>query len=358
MIVQVKYFSIIVLVIFTVSCKGQFGKKSVEALGNKTIEPLEYSAGDVVKSAYLDQSGNMWFATTNEGVFRYDGKSFLNISIDDGLCSNTVDAIIEDESGLMWFGTAKGLCSYDGVNFVNIPLPKEEIQSVSPLTGLPSRTTEAILSLIQGENGDFWIGSDASGAYQFDGTSFTSHLKFDGRIQPDSVYNNCITSIIEDANRHIWISSFTHGGLNEYDGEKMIHHALEDGYGDGMISTSYMDSKNNLWFGTRNGGIYKYDGKKFEKIVDAKTGQSIAMASIVEDENGLIWIGSFARKGIYTYDGECIHALDIEGSEKLVDIKCIAKDREGNIWFGGRFGLLWKYDGKELKDFTFLKRTL
>ncbi len=362
-----KYFLIILIALFNSSCNGQVQSKSqidkesdkqnLEKLVDEKVQPYKYGAGDVVKRGYLDKSGNMWFATTKEGVFKYDGKTFTNISVKDGLCSNMVDAIIEDDEGLMWFGTAKGLCSYDGSSFVNIPLPKEEPKSVSPVTGLPSRKTEIILSLIQGKNGDFWIGSDASGAYRYDGESFTSHLKFEGRIQPDDVYNNCITSIIEDSKGHIWISSFTHGGLNEYDGNKMIHHALKDGYGDGMISTSYMDSSDNLWFGTRNGGIYKYDGNTFDNIVDTKTGESIAMASIVEDKNGTIWIGSFARKGVYKYDGESIVPLDIKGSEKLEDIKCITTDKDGNIWFGGRYGLLWRYDGKVLKDFTQLKRT-
>ena len=102
--------------------------------------------------------------------------------------------------------------------------------------------------------------------------------------------------------------------------------------------------------------MFKYDGKTFEKIVDAKTGESIAMASIVEDKNGTIWIGSFARKGVYKYEGESIVSLDIKGSEQLNDIKCIATDKEGNIWFGGRYGILYRYDGKELKDFTQIKR--
>jgi ligand-binding sensor domain-containing protein len=339
-------------VLFMSGCQASGeGQSTVE------IEPFKYGAGDVVKRGYLDKSGNMWFATTKEGVFKYDGKTFTNISTKEGLCSDMVDDIIEDDNGLMWFGTAKGLCSYDGTNFVNIPLPQEETESVSPETGLPSRRTEIILSLIRAKNGDFWIGSDARGAYRYDGESFTSYLKFEGRVQPDdNVYNNCITSILEDSKGHVWISSFTHGGLNEYDGTKMIHHALKDGYGDGMISTSYMDSSGNLWFGTRNGGVYKYDGKTFENIVDTETGESIAMACIVEDKNGTIWMGSFARKGVYKYDGESIVALDIKGSEALNDIKCIATDKEGNIWFGGRYGLLWRYDGKELKDFTQIKR--
>ncbi len=354
-----KFLLIISIAFFNSSCKSQIDSKAQNDKVSKVqnTESYQYGAGDVVNRGYLDSSGNMWFTTLKEGVFKYDGKNFTNISTKDGLCSNVVNAVLEDKKGVMWFGTAKGLCSYDGKHFVNISLPQNDTLRVSPDTGLASRKTEIVLSLIQAGNGDFWIGTDASGAYHYDGKTFTSYLKFEGRIQPDdNVYNNCITSIIEDAKGHIWISSFTHGGLNEYDGKKMMHHALKDGYGDGMISTSYMDSQENLWYGTRNGGIYKYDGEEFHKIVDSKTGESIAMAAIVEDKNGMIWIGSFARKGVYRYDGKSIIPFEIKGSEKLEDIKFVATDKDGNIWFGGRYGLLWRYDGEKLKDFTQIKR--
>jgi len=38
------------------------------------------------------------------------------------------------------------------------------------------------------------------------------------------------------------------------------------------------------------------------------------------------------------------------------DIKFVSEDQQGNIWFGGRYGILWRYDGEVLKDFTHLKR--
>ena len=356
---QLKFLLILTVIIFNSSCKGQVESKSQHDNVSKVQknEPYKYGAGDVVNRGYLDSSGNMWFTTLKEGVFKYDGQTFTNLSEKDGLCSNVVNAVVEDKDGIMWFGTAKGLCSYDGENFINIPLPQEDIQSVSPETGLPSRKTETVLSLIQASNGDFWVGTDASGAYRYDGKTFTSFLKFKGRIQPDdNVYNNCILSIIENKKGKIWIGSFTHGGLSEIDGDTIIHHALKDGYGDGMICSSTMDQKGNLWFGTRNGGIYQYNGKAFKNIADTNTGEQIAMAYVLEDRTGTIWVASFARKGVYKYDGNSFVSLDIEGSEKLNDIKFIAEDKEGNIWFGGRYGILWRYDGKELKDFTQLKR--
>ena len=33
-------------------------------------------------------------------------------------------------------------------------------------------------------------------------------------------------------------------------------------------------------------------------------------------------------------------------------INCTYQDKKGNIWIGGRFGNLWRYDGKSLEDFT------
>ena len=361
MIKQLKYLLIISIPLFTSSCNGQINKEtdkqSTEKLVTEKIEPYKYGAGDVVNRGYLDKSGNMWFTTLKEGVFKYDGKMFKNFTVKDGLCSNIVNAVVEDKNGIMWFGTAKGLCSYDGESFINIPLPQEDIQSVSSETGLPSRKTETVLSLIQASNGEFWVGTDASGAYRYDGKTFTSFLKFKGRLQPDdNVYNNCILSIIEDEKGNIWIGSFTHGGLSEIVGDNITHHALKDGYGDGMIATSYMDNKGNLWFGTRNGGIYQYDGNTFKNIADTNTGGQIAMASVLEDRKGTIWVASFARKGVYRYENKSFIPLDIKGSEKLNDIKFITEDKQGNIWFGGRYGLLWRYDGDKLKDFTQLKR--
>ena len=39
---------------------------------------------------------------------------FRNLSIKDGLAQTTVNAIIQDKKGFMWFGTKGGLSRYDG----------------------------------------------------------------------------------------------------------------------------------------------------------------------------------------------------------------------------------------------------
>ena len=340
------------------SCNGQNKAKLKVDKKTKVTKPYEYSSGDVVTKGYLDNSGNMWFTTTQEGVFKYDGNSFINYTVEDGLCGNQVWTILEDKDGLMWFGTGSGLCKFNGITFETIPIPKDYAKSEWLKQTYPIVNPSAVVSLIQDKSGIFWIGSNGAGAYKYDGIKFTSFLKKRGKLMPDSLHHNVILSIVEDKNSDIWFSSFSHGGVSRFTENTFIHHSLKDGFGDGMVSTLYIDRKEKLWVGTRNGGIYKYNGKSFINVPDTnpETDDQIAMATFFEDSKGIFWVTSYARKGVYQYDGKSFVPFIIENSDKLIDIKCISEDKYGNIWFGGRYGNLWRYDGEKLKDFTQEKR--
>ena len=42
---------------------------------------------------------------------------FKNLSVQNGLSQNTVNTILQDKQGFMWFGTKDGLNRYDGLSF-------------------------------------------------------------------------------------------------------------------------------------------------------------------------------------------------------------------------------------------------
>ncbi len=357
---DVKYYFILSLTLLTFLCNSQTKQSHNKESDKITYEQerilIKYDSGDVVNNGYLDKSGNMWFTTLKEGIFKYDGESFTNYTEKDGLCNNSVSSVIEDKDGVMWFGTASGLCSYDGDNFVNIPIPKDDATSNWLERGYPIINPNNVLSMIQDKNGIFWIGSNGAGVYRYDGKSFTSFLKNKGKLMPDGLHHNVITSIIEDKIGNIWFSSFSHGGVTKYNGISFTHYGTEDGLGDDMISTSYIDRSGNLWFGTRAGGMCRFDGETFSTIHETEEPCQNHMASLLEDTTGKFWVASFARSGICWFNGEFFTPTGIKNSEKLNDIKFISEDKDRNIWFGGRYGILWRYDGKELTDFTQQKR--
>lgn len=57
----------------------------------------------------------------------YDGKSFTQFLVTNGLNSNNISSILEDQDGKIWIGTEAGLCLCDGKTFtkIQIPLPKD-----------------------------------------------------------------------------------------------------------------------------------------------------------------------------------------------------------------------------------------
>jgi ligand-binding sensor domain-containing protein len=64
-----------------------------------------------------DRKGNLWFGTRDSGVYRYDGKSFQHFSTRQGLASNMALHLYEDRAGNIWFGASR----YDGKSFRILP---------------------------------------------------------------------------------------------------------------------------------------------------------------------------------------------------------------------------------------------
>nr|WP_294899194.1 hybrid sensor histidine kinase/response regulator transcription factor [uncultured Pedobacter sp.] len=60
-----------------------------------------------------DSSGTFWISTNN-GLSRYDGRSFINYSTEDGLPGNVfnINSYLKDSKGQMYFGTYSGLVSF------------------------------------------------------------------------------------------------------------------------------------------------------------------------------------------------------------------------------------------------------
>src|SRR3954463_9219435 len=66
-----------------------------------------------------------------------------------GLQSNVINAMLQDKKGYMWFGTADGLCRYDGYTFKTFRRVKGDSNS------LPAND---ILKLAEDSDGKIWIG--------------------------------------------------------------------------------------------------------------------------------------------------------------------------------------------------------
>ena len=70
---------------------------------------------DATLCLYRDRKGRLWIGTSGGGLNLLDAATgqFTAFTTADGLPSNIVQAILEDEDGKLWLGTMRGLCRFD-----------------------------------------------------------------------------------------------------------------------------------------------------------------------------------------------------------------------------------------------------
>lgn len=364
-----RILSFLLFFIFALSCTRKTQTQLPQAKAKTTV----YGEGDIVTSSVLDKAGNLWFGTTKEGVYRYDGTSFTQMTVRDGLCDNEVWSIIEDRKGNLWFGTGDGLCKYDGKTFTHVPIPWDGEHNLWGDMCNPN----IVITMLADNNGDIWLGTCGGGAYRYDpsvephtdSNAFTSFLSNEGRKQSDSLHHNVVKSMLEDTAGNLWFTSLTHGGVSRYDGETFRHFTSEDGLNDDMVFASLADKTGSIWFGCIQavaGGLYRYDppSKATPSEVDGpqpreKTFTNFSKAdglcdnfvmSLFEDKDGNILVGT--GQGVCMYDGKTFTPFPTQEDQILHEVRTFVEDKAGNIWFGGRTGRLWRYDGEILTDFT------
>ncbi len=72
-------------------------------------------AGDLIFTMIEDDNHNIWIGTRDNGISIYNGDSFTNYTIQDGLPNNKIATFCKDKQGIIWIGTyGGGLSCFDG----------------------------------------------------------------------------------------------------------------------------------------------------------------------------------------------------------------------------------------------------
>ena len=79
---------------------------------------------------------------------------------------------------------------------------------------------------------------------------------------------------------------------------------MENGLGQSQVYSVIQDHKGYLWFGTRGGGLSRFDGQNFESFTDRQGLVNNYIYSLKEDRNHILWIGT--NDGLSSYNGKKI----------------------------------------------------
>lgn len=325
--------------VFLTSC-GQ-NKKTDLSKGNINFESKDsispYGPTSSVRTIIQDRQGNIWLAS-NEGIIRYDGKSFTNIT--GSLGSDRFFSVLQDKKGNFWFGNyGSGVYYYNG----------KSLQHFTTKEGLVSNR---ISSIYEDKIGDIWFGANG-GVSRYDGKSFRNYIMKGnvviedntGKSYPNlSSGSNGANPIFEDKTGKLWFG--TNGNTFIYDGKTFTVVSNKEGRTFTDVWSIIQDKKGNIWLG--GDGLWRYDGSTFINFTEN------SVRYVYEDKKGNIW-GSGSVNGrwcLFCFDEKSLSNKKptvIEITESL-NLFGILEANDGNIWFGS-FDGVYRYDGKTITDF-------
>lgn len=299
-----------------------------------------------VYSIVQDKSHYVWLGTPS-GVLKFDGTRVTSWSQDKGLAEGGVRVLFIDNSNTLWLGhEGGGITRYTGTVFEKISLTDTILKS-------------NITSITQDQDGQLWITSESDGIVVIrnpqDPAQFLEHEHFlKGKNLWHQVFGSLLT---RDGNLYF----ITNVGIRKYNKEE---HSFEIFSPKGLstyfsIAVMFEDSRGFLWFGTYNGGLMMMNPRDLSfHYFDKQDGlASNWITSITEDKKGNLWIGHWKNE----YNPGGISRIDKNMQVKVFNtsnglhddrIWCIQEDYEGNLLIGTTDHGLEIFKGEQFVSFT------
>lgn len=283
-------------------------------------------------TAIVQDDLNALWVGTQDGLNRYDGKSFEIFTPDatPGLESAYITSAFKDQKGDLWFGTNKGLTQYH--------LRSEKFNTFWP-DGNPSFY---IQDICEDEHGSIWIASAETGVYRY----FPETKKFEAyphllKSQKTRRIQNVPNGKLVVATEEGWVYVCQPSSGKAYGID------FSNRFGNGMAINNIVAQGERTVIITTNRGAYEMDVNNyrvtpmFEKLDTQYGPQSI---SDVMYESSAGWLICTNNNGLFTIDRNQRvqhYEEDIFQKSALLfnELNLIYRDASGTFWIGSQRGL-------------------
>ncbi|HAD48801.1 ligand-binding sensor domain-containing diguanylate cyclase [Idiomarina sp.] len=274
----------------------------------------------------------------------------------EGLPHNSVNAMVQDQSGYLWLGTWQGPTRFNGRDF--------EIFDDVRVTGLPDIGIYTVA--LNRCNGSLYVGGARGGISRYDEGSWRE-------LEPAPPFINQL-SIDDQCN--LWVASSEQGLLFYENDERSVAFTTEHGLPSNAVYQSVIDANDNLWVATNKGLAVKTANSTQFTVIDSVPGNLIrelhlgpddkllvgteqglyrqqsdndfvpfipelkaSISTIHHSPDGYLWIGTY-RQGVWRYDGRRLDSLNVENGLPNNHVLDIQNDHEGSIWVSTHGGLV------------------
>jgi|GEM_PF-2323366 len=231
------------------------------------------------------------------------------------LTSNAYDIKI-DPAGRIWVATW-GVAYYNDTLWTHLHSGNSGIPSVELYT----------LEII--DDSVKWFGCWNAGLIRYKNAVFDTFTTENSQIP-----NNLVFDIDLDRKGNLWIASGS--SVSKFDEVQFTNYQL--GY---TAYTVFADREDNIWVGTYNGGLKKFDGLNWTTYTKENSGlPDNIVLEISEDASGMIWICTWG--GVSAFDGNNWTTFTAPLVPSNIT-RSIYIDSDDNKWIGTENGIA-KYD--------------
>lgn len=282
------------------------------------FESLDQFSNSMIEMIFQDSNGSIWIGPGEGGIFQLQNNRFSIPASLKSMSGFVLLSMIEDKNGALWLGTKDhGLFSYkNGV-----------LKRYGSTDGISAKS---INDMWLGKYGSLWIGTD-SGLYRYFSDTFSIYDEKAG------LNNNLITSLSEDTEGNLWITT-ARGGLAKLSDGKFLTYSTPEGMVHKKVNSIVESKDGALWIGTDSGlSLFKDGTFKKNTITDYFT--DIRIRQINLDSNGTYLFSTYSNLGVVELNNGGFKSYSTKQGLTSNRCRVSLKDSKGNLWIGTSKGL-------------------
>lgn len=252
---------------------------------------------------------------------------FHQHDLGDASSSHAFYAILQDQKGMIWMGTDKGIARFDGTTWLEIPLGSGD-------------SLYSVQSLFQDHESRLWIGTSSGRIFFIDAS---------GKLHPFDIEEGNpkkpIVAIIEDGKQNMWFATYGEGAY-VYNGSRLFNIGTDDGLRGQDIYAMTVTPSGEVWLGTDDGisiCTFEHEQKHIRSLTLADGLPDQIITALKADSAGNVWIGTF-EFGVACYDAPTGRITTPVQSHDLGEVTSFTLFDQSEVWIGTRSSGVWRHN--------------
>jgi ligand-binding sensor domain-containing protein len=228
------------------------------------------AAGTIPTSSFIisiarSADGDIWLGTRDAGLLRVQGPGVTRIV--HGLPDLKINSLLPGEGGDLWIGTDKGVVKWTG--------------SAISGAGIPAAVHDVpVLAMIRDRDANVWVAAGSRGLMRINSRGVATF----GDVAPRG---GDATALFEDRDGNIWVGT-TKGIERIRDGVFTSYSAAQGLPSDGM-GPVHVDAAARTWFAPADGGLYWLRDGQIRGVTQAGLRDDIVYS--IAGDGADVWIG-------------------------------------------------------------------